>query len=390
MTESHTARRWMGVGRSAERDSRMAAGAAAREAMAGRVPKLLLVFAGIDHDWAALAESLRGVGAPVVGCSTHGEIAPGGPSDGSVTVAAIGGPGFSVSAAVAEGVSGRQREAGAEVAGCVSEVAGFPHRVLLLLTDGLLRDQESVLRGCYSVLGASVPLVGGAAADGWRMTGTFLIADGRVLTDAVVGVAISSEAPLSVSVGHGWEKVGEPMIVTSSGNGRVYTLDDRPAMDVFLDRLGAPPAAYRDAAAFTEFALPRPLGVQRRRGIEARNLSTEVDLEGRSIGGGSAIDHGGLVWALRGDEESIMAATDAACEAALAGLGGDEPVGLVLFSCAALRAVLGDDGVRREVDRMAKWAARAPFAGFHTYGEIARVRGIDGFHNQTLAVLALG
>jgi hypothetical protein len=30
-----------------------------------------------------------------------------------------------------------------------------------------------------------------------------------------------------------------------------------------------------------------------------------------------------------------------------------------------------------------------PFAGFHTYGEIARVRGIDGFHNQTLTVLAI-
>jgi hypothetical protein len=392
MTESRTERRWMGAGRSSERDSRAAAIAAAREAVAGRAPKLLLVFAGIDHDWAALAAGLADIaaGAPVVGCSTHGEIAPGGPSDGSVTVAAIGGPGFSVSAAAVENVSGRQRDAGAEVARCVSNVAGFPHQVLLLLTDGLMRDQESVLRGCYSVLGASVPLVGGAAADGWRMTGTYLIAGGRVLTDAVVGVAISSEAPLSVAFGHGWEKIGEPMIVTSSGNGRVYTLDDRPAMDVFLDRTGAPPEAYRDAAAFTEFALPRPLGVQRRRGIEARNLSTEVDLEGRSIGGGSAIDHGGLVWVLSGDEESIMAGTDAACEAALAGLGEQEPVGLLMFSCAALRAVLGDDGVRREVDRMAKWAARTPFAGFHTYGEVARVRGIDGFHNQTLAVLALG
>jgi hypothetical protein len=327
----------------------------------------------------------------VIGCSTHGEIAPGGPRDGTVVVAAIGGPGFSVSTSVAEEVSGRQREAGAEVAGGAAEDAAteFPHRVLLLLTDGLVRDQESILRGCYSVLGASVPLFGGAAADGWRMTGPYLLGGGRVLTNAVVGATIASDAPLSVAVRHGWARFGEPMIVTGSGNGRVYTLDDRPALDVYLDRLGAPPETYTNAKAFTDFALPRPLGVQRRSGIEARNLSTEVDIEGRSIGGGSAIDHGGLVWALTGDEESIMAATDAACEQALAGLGGHDPVGLLTFSCAALRAVLGDEGIQREGDRLAKWAAGAPFAGFHCYGEIARTRGIDGFHNQTLAVLAL-
>jgi hypothetical protein len=130
--------------------------------------------------------------------------------------------------------------------------------------------------------------------------------------------------------------------------------------------------------------------VQRRSGVEARNLSTEVDIEGRSIGGGSAIDHGGLTWAMSGDEQSILEATDSACHDALDGLGGHDPVGMLTFSCAALRAVLGDDGIQREGERLSKWADGAPFAGFYTYGEIARVRGIDGFHNQTLAVLALG
>ncbi len=206
----------------------------------------------------------------------------------------------------------------------------------------------------------------------------------------MVAACIASEAPLSVAVRHGWRVVGEPMIVTDSRDGRVYTLDDRPALDVYLSRLSAPPAAYRDPLAFTEFALPRPLGVQRRSGIEARNLSTEVDMAGRSIGGGSAIAHGGLTWAMTGDTESILAATDAACQEALAGLHGQEPVGMFTFSCAALRAVLGDDGIRREGERLSKWADGVPFAGFHTYGEIARVRGIDGFHNQSLVVLALG
>jgi len=387
-------RRWMGVGRSDLADSRAAALAAGREALAGGAgdaPKLLIAFSAIGHDAAAVLDGLTGLadGAPVLGCSTHGEIGPGGPRDGGVTVAALGGPGFAVTTATAKDVTGRQREAGAEVAQCARELDGWPHRVLLLLTDGLVRDQESVLRGAYGVLGASVPLFGGAAADGWRMTGAYLLGDGRVLSGAVVAATIASEAPLAVSVRHGYHRLGQPMIVTGAANGRVYTLDDRPALDVYLDRLGAPPEAYTDPAAFTAFALPRPLGIQRRSGVEARNLSTEVDLEGRSIGGGGAIDHGGLTWAMTGDEESILAATDAACADALAALAGRRPVGMLTLSCAALRAVLGDEGIRREGERLARWAGDVPFAGFYTYGEIARVRGIDGFHNQTFVVLAL-
>jgi hypothetical protein len=387
-----TVRRWMGVGRSQLEDSSAAALAAVHDAVRGDDPKLLMAFAAITHDPVAVVEALRQAvpGVPVVGCTTHGEIGPGGPTDGSVMVAAIGGVGFSVEVAVAEQVSGRQREAGAEVARSMSGVRRLPHRILMLLTDGAIRDQESILRGVYGVLGAEVPLFGGACADGWRMTGGYLIADKRVLTDAIIGVTIASEAPLSIGVRHGWSKVGPPMIVTSSGNGRVYTLDDRPALDVYLERLDAPAEAYTDQTTFTTFALPRPLGIQRRSGVEARNLSTEVDLAGRSIGGGGAIDHGGLTWVMTGSEESILTATDAACRDALDGLGGEPPVGLLTFSCAALRAVLGDDGIRREGERLDAWADGIPFAGFYTYGEIARVRGIDGFHNQTLAVLALG
>ncbi|WP_344613110.1 FIST signal transduction protein [Dactylosporangium salmoneum] len=383
-------RRWMGVGRSAESDSRAAARAAARAAVRGAEPKLFIAFTAITHDQAEVLAGLREVAGsvPVAGCTTNGEIGPGGPRDGTVTIAAIGGPGFTVSTAVAERAAGRQREAGAEAARCVEGLGDRPHRVLMLLTDGIVREQEAILLGAYGVVGAAVPLFGGAAADGWRMSGSYLYCDDRVHTDAVVGIAIGSEAPLSVAARHGWRKVGEPMIVTSSGNGRIQTLDDRPAMDVYLSRFDAPPEAYTDAAAFQRFALPRPLGVQRRSGVEARNLN-RVDIEGRSIGGGGAVAPGGLTWAMTGDEQSILAATDAACHAAVEGLGGDAPIGMLTLSCAALRTILGADGIEREGERIAKLADGVPYAGFYTYGEIARVRGIDGFHNQTLAVLAL-
>ena len=180
------------------------------------------------------------------------------------------------------------------------------------------------------------------------------------------------------------------MIITHAENGRVYQLDDEPALDVYLRRIGAPAEVRDDPSALSMFVLDRPLGVQRRSGVEVRNMSTEIDLEGRSIGGGGELIQGGLTWIMTGWEESILDATGDACRQATEALEGRQPVGFLTLSCAACRAVLGDAGILREGTRLDENTGGAPFAGFYTYGEIARTRGIDGFHNQTLVVLALG
>ena len=86
----------------------------------------------------------------------------------------------------------------------------------------------------------------------------------------------------------------------------------------------------------------------------------------------------------------MLEATHAACSDALAALQGRPPIGMLAFDCIARRGVLGEIGIRREIDVIAGHADGAPVAGFYTYGEIARTRGISGFHNQTLVVLAVG
>ena len=76
------------------------------------------------------------------------------------------------------------------------------------------------------------------------MRQTFQFHNDQVLTNAVVAAALGSDAPLGIGVQHGWRKVGAPMIVTNSAKSRVYTLDDEPALDVYLRRLNAPSEAH--------------------------------------------------------------------------------------------------------------------------------------------------
>jgi hypothetical protein len=139
---------------------------------------------------------------------------------------------------------------------------------------------------------------------------------------------------------------------------------------------------------FTRFALTHPLGLNRRSGEEVRFIA-DADFAERSLRCIAQVPQGGLAWIMEGDEDSVLAATDAACGDALDSLTGQPAIGVLAFDCIARRGVLGEAGIGREVRRIAAAVAGAPVAGFYTYGEIARTRGTGGFHNQTLVVLAM-
>jgi hypothetical protein len=384
--------RWVGAGASADPDAAAAGRLACAAALAGRTDAaLLVVFASESLDLPRLTAAVRDTapGVPLIGCSTAGEIAASGATDSGVVVTALGGPGFRVATASASVTDVGLRAAGSAVARAADEVASSPYRVLLVLSDGLAGDQEDIVRGAYAIVGAEVPLVGGCAGDDLNMRSTSQILDGTVMTGCVVAAAIGSDGPLGIGVEHGWRRVGEPMVVTASDGVRVLALDDEPALDVYLRRLDAPPEAFHDHAAFTRFALTHPLGLSRRSTEEVRMVA-EADFEARALVCIARVPQGGLAWIMEGDDTSVLEATDAACAAALAALDGARPLGLLAFDCIARRGVLGDEGIRAEVDRIAAHAGGAPVGGFYTYGEIAKSSASGGFHNQTLVVLAVG
>jgi hypothetical protein len=364
---------------------------AADEALVHDDAKLLIVFCSDDHDLSAVVSQIRRrAGAvPLIGCTTAGEISTDGPDEASVVVAALGGDGFSVATVAAEGAERDMRRAGADAAGCLAAVEDRPHKVLILMTDGMAGDQQDIVRGAYGVLGAGVPLVGGCAGDNLKMTRTFQLYGDRVLSNSVVAAGISSDAPFGVGVRHGWRKVGDPMLVTGSGDNRVHTLNDEPALDVYLRQLDVPPSAASDRDQLARLALTHPLGLSRRVGEEQIRSVRGGDTDERSLLCIAEVPQGALVWIMEGDDESVLDATDAACRDSLLALDGRVPIGMIAFDCAARRSVLGDDGIKVEVDRVVANAGGAPVAGFYTYGEIARTRGMNGFYNQTLVVLSM-
>lgn len=408
-----TARRWCTAGHSNLSGAAEATREAAHRALSGRTPSdddpaLVIVFASATHDLARVAATLREqlpAATLLAGCTTAGEITAQGSHSATVALMMLGGDGFAVDLAYARGLQRDSAGTGQAVAEQlfplpteVSDTAeptahatdGRDHEIVVLLSDGLSGDQQAMVTGVYRVTGAAIRLVGGCAGDDLAMQSTTQLVttpDGDVvLTDSVVGVRLRSDAPLGVGVRHGWTRTGEALVVTGSSGPTAHTLDDEPALDAYLRAVDAPAEVRESPAAFTRFALHHPLGIPGR-GHDLVRFVTGADFETRCLNLVAPVPQGGLTWIMDGGTEAVLEASGEACRIAVEQLDGQPAKGVIAFDCIARRAALGE-AVTAEVDQIVRHTDAAPMIGFYTYGEIARTHGLNGFHNQTLVVLA--
>ncbi|MFN8051886.1 MAG: FIST N-terminal domain-containing protein [Acidimicrobiales bacterium] len=384
-------RRWATVSQSRADDARLAVESAVAGLALTEMPALLLVFVACSLDPDAVAAALSDAvpGVPVVGCTTRGEISEHGMADDSVVIMALGGPGVSVATAAEPIIDGDARAAARAAARCARSVAGGESTVLITLADGNGIDQDDIVRGAYDLLGPVVPVVGGCAGGEVQQVDARLFwSDGSATsqsTGMIVMAAVASDAPIGIGVGHGWQPMGEPRVVTSASPTVVSTLDEQPALDVYLASHGCGEDLLDDPDAFERFALARPLGVARRGRVEPRCV-IGADRVARTLVTAAPVPQGGVVWLMEGDSDSVLDAVDTAVGASLAPLAGARPTAAVVFDCGARRSVLGDEGSRAEVDRLAE-GLDCPMSGLYTFGEIARAAGRTGFLNQTIVVV---
>lgn len=379
--------RWFGAGQSSAADSAKAGAEAAAEAIGGRVPTAVLVFCSVAHDLPAMLAAVReeaGPDAAIVGTTTMGELGNAGMTVGGVAVAALGGDGFTVHTRVAQVHEHDPRAAGAAAAEALRGLHD-DNRVLILLCDGMTGHPHEIVRGAYSTVGAVHPLVGGFGADDRHFAKTYQFCDDQVLTGSVVGLALGSDGPIGIGVAHGWRRTEPPMIVTRSHGSHIYELDGEPALDVLLRRNDFDGTADE----FFDRGRPlQPLGISRRNGEDIRVIHAGDDEE-RSVWGAADVPQGSMVWLMEADRQALIDGASWSCTEAVARLDGLAPLGVIAFDCGGRRAGLVEGGMDDEIAAMRTALSGAPFAGFYTTGEIARVRGASGLHHLTLVTLAL-
>jgi hypothetical protein len=354
----------------------------------------MILFPTVEYDLVEFFGTCAAVAAPahVVGCSSfssftqatmvrRGTVAAFIPADGmSFGVAGVDNVGRDICGAARDVAQLALQRAGGEGA----------HGALMVFSDGLAGDQREVVRGCYEVSGATVPLVGGAAGENQRVFTTFQCADDLVMTNGLVAVWISAERPLGVAVDNGWHPIGDPMIVTRAEGNIVYEIDGVPAAAAYLAQREVDPLdrnLYGEpSGSFSASTLDEPLGLANISGrFDVRHILRRTAENGLELFG--HVNEQSVVQVMTADWEDLVAAAEQAGADAVAQLGRD-PVGALVFSCTGRVAPLGPH-LRDEASAISRSIGGIPMAGFFTYGEFARLTGSTGFHNATVVVLAL-
>src|SRR5579885_3641659 len=125
----------------------------------------VLLFAGSGADLPQLLAGAKAAAgpAPVVGCTTAGEIGPLGLQKGTVVAAALRFPGHRMVAAAAPQVGLDARAAGRRLADDIVRAVGAHslRGTLLLFADGLTCDGMALVDAIYDELGPGVHVMGG-------------------------------------------------------------------------------------------------------------------------------------------------------------------------------------------------------------------------------------
>lgn len=358
---------------------------APRELAAGLRPGdggLSIVFASSRFAPDALADNLRAAfgDTPLIGCTTAGEIGPGGYREGSLSGAhfAPGEIDFEIGlledlehtdarsmALFAQGLRSRLQ---ARLGGLDNE-----HSFAFMLVDGLSSREESVARAFHDGLGG-IPLTGGSAGDELSFTDTRVIFGGRLLRNAAVLLVATSRHPFTLFKTQHFSPTETRLVVTGA-------IPEKRIVTEINGCLAAPEYARAlgmDTAALSPHVFAAHPVVVRIGNADFVRSIQRVNPDG-SLSFFCAIDRGIVFRMARG--EDILANLDTALIEAATKVGEVE----LILGCDCILRLL-ECRARNIVDTVGARLAASRVIGFNTFGEQYR-----GMHiNQTFTGIAFG
>jgi hypothetical protein len=382
--------------------------AGAKVALGPSSPRVAMLFAGIDHDFAIVLEQINAQwpGITLIGCTTDGEMSSHILfAEDSLALVLLSGDDF-------HAVSGVARSVSTDVAGSIRASAndavhrlaesgsgdrrgddrgGGAPRLCITMPDGLTVSGSAALDALRAELGDAVPIFGGTAGDQWRFKGTRQFHGTEVLQDSVPFLLFGEGVVFSFGVDTGWRPIGREGRVTDVDGHVVRAIDGKPATAFYREFLG-----NADITHLTEY--PLAVTADDGRGADSYYLRApgRTDEAGGSIHFLGDVPAGARVHITATNRDRILDATRSSFQHALDDFpkgsgGGGKPALALCISCAGRKQILGSR-TQEEGRIVSQLLGGVPAAGFYGYGEIARLTkdGISHYHNETFTTLLLG
>lgn len=387
------------VARSELVNSRAAALEATQKAVAGlggAKPVFSIVFATARHDQQQVLQAVQSETnqAPLSGCSAEGIISGerSDEADYAVVVMVIASDRITFEPFMIEGYGENSQACGVQIANLLeankdADVAG-----MILLPDGLVGNCADFLKGLTAAAQKNIATVGGSAADGMAFMQTYQYHDDKVSTGAVAGFFVRGPAKFAVATSHGCTPLGLERTITKAEGGWVYEIDGKSAWSVFREYLDGDPQDL-NAEGIVHICVGEKIPVPKESSYPPYIIRTPLKLDkekGALFFPGGGFTSGTRVRLTRRDADMIKkSATD--CAKQIVQVQNSDPALILQFDCAGRGKIMFGACAAEEVVKPLRevFGTKVPWAGFHTYGEIAPVGGAVYYHNYTVAVCAL-
>jgi len=343
---------------------------------------VVLLFISPRHDVLALAPALsqKFRGIRLGGCTTAGEIGPGGYHERSITGISFGGPDFAASIGLIEGLS-RLDAANMQATVRHTRLAIYDsapwarHENLFAITliDGMCGCEELVASAACGALGG-IPLRGGSAGDGLNFEKTFVLHDHAFRADCALIAVVATRRRFRAFKTEHFVAGDEKSVVTGAEPRRrmVTEINAEPAALEYARITGV----RLDDLTPASFAT-HPMVVRVGEQSFVRSLQ-RVNAD-HSLTFLCAIDEGAVLTV--GQAGNLVGTLQASFAAIAEKIGPPEAV--IAFDCILRGLELDQRRIREEAGALMH---RNNAVGFCTYGE-----QYEAMHmNQTLTGIAIG
>lgn len=365
------------------------------ESMAdGFRPTLAIVFISVKQDQESVTKLLDEKDIRIFGATTAGEFIDGEIEAGSIAILLLDIHPAYFKIDFLETSQEKALEDGYKVGIAGKET--FSNPAFIIANSGVSMDGEPFIEGIQQTCEKApsspereVTVFGGKAGDDLALASTFVFTNGKNSTCAILALIIDEDKIDVTGVATcGWQAIGTTKTVTKSEGNTVYTIDDKPALDMLMNYLGVEINQEGDEEVVTFLnSWYYPLQVERDNVDPVIRTAMFANRKDRSLICSGQVPQGARIkFAMPPDFDSIDKVV-ADCQD-LQERVQPQADALIMFSCVSRYLSFGAV-MKDEITQVQKiWDA--PMAGFFSYGEYGKSKtGKYDYHNNTCCLVVL-
>jgi len=352
----------------------------------GFMPTLAIVFLSIKQDRKLITDILNDNSIQVFGATTAGEFIDGDIEAGSTIIMLLDMKREYFKISFFE--TGEQSTLeNAKLLGLKGK-STFSNPAFIIVSGWLSNDGENIVEGITAGFGGDVTIFGGMAGDDLALKGPMVFTNGKSSAKGLLALIIDEDKIAINGIATcGWQAIGTTKSITKSEGNIVYTIDDKPALDMIKKYLGVDYNFDSGEEIVTQMGAYYPLQMERENVTPVMRTAMFANREDRSLICAGNVPQGAKVrFSLPPDFDAIEKVVKECVE--LKNQKQQKAEALIMFSCISRHLAFGIL-MKEEIEQVQQvW--NAPLAGFFSYGEFGKSKtGKHEFHNNTCCLVVL-